>query len=123
MELAALGVYLLAGSALVALFLVLSRALGERHRERSTGEPYESGVAVTGSTRVPVSVRFYPVAMIFVIFDLEAAFLVAWAAGARGAGAAGAAAMAAFVVLLALALAYAVRAGALGAHRRAARPR
>ncbi|MFN3487112.1 MAG: NADH-quinone oxidoreductase subunit A, partial [Planctomycetota bacterium] len=78
MELAALGIHLLASSALVALFLGLSRALGERHRERVTGEPYESGVAVTGSTRVPVAVKFYPVAMVFVIFDLEAAFLVAW---------------------------------------------
>ena len=119
MELAALGIYLAAASALVGLFLVLSRVLGERHEARATGEPYESGVAPTGSTRVPFSVRFYPVAMIFVIFDLEAAFLVAWAAGAREAGAAGAAAMGVFVALLALALAYVVRAGALEAHRAA----
>lgn len=117
MELAALGIHLLASSALVALFLGLSRALGERHRERVTGEPYESGVAVTGSTRVPLGVKFYPVAMIFVIFDLEAAFLVAWAAGARRAGVAGAAAMGVFVALLALALVYVVRAGALEVHR------
>jgi len=59
--------------------LLLSFVLGQRHRERSTGRPYESGVEATGSARMRFDVKFYMVAMFFVIFDLEAVFVFSWA--------------------------------------------
>ena len=65
------------------------RCLGERHHERATGLPYESGVASTGSARLRFGVSFYLVAVFFVIFDLEAAFLFAWAVALREIGWAG----------------------------------
>jgi NADH:ubiquinone oxidoreductase subunit 3 (subunit A) len=67
----------------VAALGVLSYILGERHMERTTAEPYESGIAATGSTRVRVDVKYYLVAMFFVIFDLEAVFVFAWAISLR----------------------------------------
>ena len=102
--------------------LALSYLLGERHRERATGEPYESGMPPTGSARLRVSAKFYLVAMFFVIFDLEAIFLFAWAVTFRELGWAGYAVMVVFVFVLLVALIYLWRMGALdwGTERRRA---
>ena len=81
--------YAVVAFGLVAAILVLSSLLGQRHRERATGQPYESGIVPTGSARIRFPSHFYLVAMLFVIFDLEAVFLVAWAAAARDLRAAG----------------------------------
>ena len=102
--------------------LSLSYLLGERHRERATGEPYESGMPPTGSARLRVSAKFYLVAMFFVIFDLEAVFLFAWAVTFRELGWAGYGVMVIFVVVLLVVLIYLWRMGALdwGTERRRA---
>jgi NADH-quinone oxidoreductase subunit A len=93
--------------------LTLSYLLGERHRERATGEPYESGIPPTGSARLRVSAKFYLVAMFFVIFDLEAVFLFAWAVTFRELGWIGYLVMVFFVGVLLVALIYLWRMGAL----------
>lgn len=99
--------------ALVGGLLLLSHSLGPRHRERATGEPYESGIAPTGFARVRFSAQFYLVAVLFVIFDLEAVFIYAWAVAAREAGWAGYVEVLVFIVVLLVALAYLWRSGAL----------
>ena len=71
---------------IVGGMLGLSHLLGQRHQETSTGEPYESGNIPTGSARLRIPVKYYLVAVFFVIFDLEAAFLFAWAVAIREAG-------------------------------------
>ena len=78
-----LGVYFALALLLVAGMLVVSYLLGQRHHQRSTGAPYEGGILSEGSARVRLSAKFYLVAMFFVIFDLEAVFLFAWAVTAR----------------------------------------
>ncbi len=60
--------------------------LGERHREKQTDEPYESGIVSTGTARVRFDIKFYLIAMFFVIFDLEAVFIFAWAVSIRETG-------------------------------------
>jgi NADH-quinone oxidoreductase subunit A len=87
--------------------------LGQRHNERQTGLPYESGIASTGSTRVRFDVKFYLSAMFFVIFDLEVAFIVAWAVAARDLGWAGYIGALVFILILTIALIYEWRLGAL----------
>lgn len=106
-------VYAAAVIALVAGMIGLSSVLGERHRERATGEPYEGGILSTGDARVRLSVKFYLVAMFFVIFDLEAVFLFAWAVAARELGWAGYAEALVFIAILVAALAYLWRSGGL----------
>lgn len=64
---------------LLSSILVLSFFLGQRHKARAMGHPYESGVLETGSARLRFSAQFYLVAMLFVIFDIEAIFIVLWA--------------------------------------------
>jgi NADH-quinone oxidoreductase subunit A len=108
-----LAVYGAAAIVLVALILVVSWLLGERHQERATGEQYESGIAPTGSARVHFGSRYYLAALLFVIFDLEAAFLFAWAVAARELGRSGLWAVTGFTLVLLVALAYEWRAGAL----------
>ncbi len=117
--------YFLAVVFLVAALLGLSYVLGERHRDRMTHEPYESGILPTGSARLRISAKFYLVAMFFVIFDLEAVFIFAWAVALRDAGWAGYIEVLVFIAVLVLALAYLWRQGALdwGSGRRPAQRR
>ena len=108
-----MAVYFIAVVSLVAAMLGLSYFLGQRHRERSTNEPYESGIIPTGPSQARIHVRFYLVAMLFVIFDVEAVFVFAWAAALREAGWAGYIEMLIFIFILFAALFYLWRMGAL----------
>jgi NADH-quinone oxidoreductase subunit A len=98
---------------LVTAVMLGSYVLGQRHEDPSTGTPYESGIASEGSARVRFSARFYLIAMFFVIFDLEAVFLFAWAVAAREAGWAGYWEVLIFIGVLLAALAYLWGIGAL----------
>ena len=66
---------------LLTAIILLSYFLGQRHRERETNLPYEGGIKQTGSARLRFSAQFYLVAMLFVIFDVEAMFIMLWALG------------------------------------------
>lgn len=108
-----LAVYALAVLLLVGAMVGLSYVLGERHHDRATGEPYESGILTTGSARLRLKVNYYLVAMFFVIFDLEAAFIYAWAVAFRQLGWAGLAEITIFIGFLLAGLVYLWRVGAL----------
>ncbi|HET6363813.1 MAG: NADH-quinone oxidoreductase subunit A [Nitrospirota bacterium] len=108
-----LAVYFAAVVILVTLMITLSYVLGERHREKQTAEPYESGIVSTGTARMRFDIKFYLIAMFFVIFDLEAVFIFAWAVSIRETGWTGYAEMLVFIGILAAALAYLWRLGAL----------
>lgn len=66
---------------LLAAILTLSYILGQHHNDRATNRPYEGGIEQTGSARIRFSAQFYLVAMLFVIFDVEAVFIMLWALG------------------------------------------
>ena len=108
-----LAVFMLSVFGLAIFMLALSALLGERSREIATAEPYESGIVSTGSARVRFHAKFYLMAMFFVVFDLEAVFLYAYAVSFREVGWAGYFEMLVFVGVLALALFYLWRIGAL----------
>ncbi|MGH9401948.1 MAG: NADH-quinone oxidoreductase subunit A [Terriglobia bacterium] len=116
-----IGLYFILVVILIAVMLGLSHVLGERHSERATGEPYESGVVSEGSAHVRFSVRFYLVAMFFVVFDLESVFIFAWAVSAKESGWAGYFEILVFIGILVATLIYLWRLGALdfGPKRRA----
>lgn len=71
---------------LVGGMIVISYFLGERHNEKATSQPFESGVIPTGSARLHFPIHFYVVAMFFVVFDLEAVFVFTWAISIRETG-------------------------------------
>ena len=98
---------------LVAFMLALSAILGQQHKERATGEPYESGIVSTGSARMRFDAKFYLMAMFFVVFDLEAVFIFAWAVAVPELGWIGYAEIVIFIGILLVALIYLWRVGAL----------
>ena len=115
--------------ALIALFaggsVMASRMLGPKRPTGAKEGPYESGIAPRYQPAARFPVRFYLVAMIFIIFDIEVIFLYPWAVMYRQLGKFGLAEMAVFAVIVFVAFAYLVSNGALdwGPRRRAgARP-
>src|SRR3982750_788942 len=58
--------------------LLISFLLGKKVRNRVKDMPYECGITPTGSARERLSVKFYLVAMVFILFDIEAIFLYPW---------------------------------------------
>lgn len=50
-----------------------------RREEKDRNVPYESGVPVRGSTRVKTSIRFFKIALLFLLFDVESVYLLPWA--------------------------------------------
>jgi NADH-quinone oxidoreductase subunit A len=82
-------IYAIAVLFLVSIMISLSWILGERHKEKLTNEPYESGIPPTGDARLRFSSHFYLIAIFFVIFDLDAVFIMAWAISFREVGIAG----------------------------------
>src|SRR5690606_33097920 len=98
---------------LVCVMMRLSFVLGQRHRERATGEPYEGGILSTGSARLRFSSQFYLIAMLFVIFDVETIFIVSWAIAFPELGWYGYIGVVVFVILLFVVLIYEWRNGAL----------
>lgn len=117
MQLWPLVLYLGIVAIIVCAMLALSYVLGQRHNDRATGSPYECGILSQGSARVRFSVKFYLVAMFFVIFDLEAVFILAWAVAVRETGWAGYVEMLIFAGVLLATLTYLVRVGALDWNR------
>lgn len=99
--------------AVIAGMLLVSFLLGQRHAQPATGEPYESGIVSEGSAHVRFSAKFYLTAVFFVIFDLEAAFLFAWAVSALALGWPAFWETVVFVGILVAALIYLWRIGAL----------
>ena len=106
---------LYSGAVLVVIvgMLGLSFVLGQRHQDRTTGTPYESGIVSTGSARVRLSPTFFLIAIFFVVFDLESVFIVAWAVAARELGWLGYAEICVFIGVLFAALVYLWRERAL----------
>ena len=65
--------------ALAGLLLLASSAIGRHCPNRTKSQSYECGITPTGDAREPFSVKFYLVAILFILFDVEALFLYPWA--------------------------------------------
>jgi NADH-quinone oxidoreductase subunit A len=91
---------------IVGIMLGLSWVLGERHKEKLTDEPFESGIPPTGNARQRFSSHFYLIAIFFVIFDLDAVFVMTWAISFRELGIAGYIGILVFIGILIAVLIY-----------------
>ena len=78
-------IMLIIAAGMGAFFLSLNWILGRHQRNPAKLAPYESGVPLLDESRKRVNVRFYQIAMLFILFDIEAAFLYPWAVIYRGA--------------------------------------
>lgn len=96
-----------------AAFIILSLLLSNRRATAVKGIPYESGMPPLGTARERFSVKFYLVAMLFIVFDLEAVFMIPWAQAYRGLGLFGLVEMGVFMFILAVGYVYLWKRGAL----------
>lgn len=109
----AIAVYVFLTFAIIGVMLLGSWLLGGRAWGRAKNEAFESGVLGAGSTNLRMSAKFYLVAMFFVIFDLEAVFLFAWAISVRESGWPGFIEATIFIFILLASLVYLWRIGGL----------
>jgi NADH-quinone oxidoreductase subunit A len=101
------------GAGFALMSIVLSNVLGPRKPTPEKAAPYECGVPPVGDSRERQSVQFYLVAMIFLLFDIEIAFLYPWALALRDLGWTGFFQVLLFMVLLLFGYMYVWRKGAL----------
>ncbi|MDQ2725848.1 MAG: NADH-quinone oxidoreductase subunit A [Actinomycetota bacterium] len=111
------------GAAFAAGSFAASKLLGPSRPTGAKEGPYESGIASEGGESVRFPVRFFMVAMIFIIFDIEVVFLYPWAVDYHQLNLFGLGEMAAFALVVFISFAYLVSNGALdwGPRRRSAR--
>jgi NADH-quinone oxidoreductase subunit A len=95
------------------VFMLLSEWLGARRSTPGKVTTYESGMEPKGSARSRFSVKFYMVAMLFILFDIEIVFMYPWAIQLRELGFTGLLAMILFIVLLLAGYIYVIMKGAL----------
>lgn len=107
------GLFLIFGIILVAGAFIVSWLIRPRDPNQAKSAPYECGEAVKGTSWVQFNVRYYLIALIFVVFDVEVLFLVPWAVILRELGAVAFVEMVVFVAILTIGLVYAWKKGAL----------
>ena len=105
-EYAGLGLFLALGSGLVAIFIVLTMVLGPKLRFGAKTEPFECGESPVVSPYQRFSVKFYMVAVSFIIFDVEVVFLYPWAVVFGDLGWFGYISMLIFLAVISIGLAY-----------------
>src|SRR4026208_1027737 len=101
------------GAGFGAVMVGLSKLLGPRNPTPEKLAPYECGMPAVGDARERQSVKFYLVAMIFLLFDIEVAFLYPWAVALRDLGWSGFVQVVLFMTLLLAGYVYVWRKGAL----------
>ena len=93
--------------------VVLSQVLSPLRPTPAKSSPYESGITPLGNTRERFSVKFYMIAILFIVFDLETIFLIPWGVLFRDLGLFGLIEMFVFMIILLVGLIYAWKKGAL----------
>ena len=98
---------------LIGGMIAVSYLLGEHHKRPAKDEPYESGIKPTGSARLRYGIRYYLVGIFFILFDIEAAIVYAWAVAFRETGWTGYIEVTVFIITLAMGLVYIWKLGGL----------
>lgn len=105
--------FILVGSLVGIGPLVLGYILGPNRPDEAKNSPYECGFEAFEDARMKFDVRYYLVAILFILFDLELAFLLPWAVALGDVGLAGFVAVLIFLVVLVVGFAYEWKKGAL----------
>ncbi len=108
-----IGLSIVVAGAMVAVSSLISKVLRLNKPNPAKQQPYECGMTPIGGARVRFSIKFYLIAMLFILFDVEAIFLYPWAVVHRQLGLFGLIEMAIFVTILAVGYIYIWKRGAL----------
>lgn len=105
--------FIVVGVAVGVLPQLLGRVIGPHRPDPQKSSPYECGFEAFGDARMKFGIRYYLVAILFIVFDLEVVFFFPWAAAYREIGLAGFWAGLAFLAVLTVGLAYEWKKGAM----------
>jgi NADH-quinone oxidoreductase subunit A len=105
------GIMFAVGVVMAVAFIFISHVLSPKSTNPNKGLPYECGVVPKSDARAPFNVHFYLVAVLFVLFDLEAVFIYPWAVSLRTLGTTGLVEMFVFIAVLLVGLVYAWKKG------------
>ena len=92
-------------------FILMSEFVGAKRRTKEKETTYESGMIPIGSARERFSIKFYLVAVSFIVFDIEVVFMYPWAVQVRELGLTGLVAMSVFIFILLAGLYYEIKKG------------
>ncbi|MDJ0833045.1 MAG: NADH-quinone oxidoreductase subunit A [Gammaproteobacteria bacterium] len=106
-------IFLLVTAVMGSVFIILGKLLGPSRPDAEKNSPYECGFEAFEDSRMKFDVRYYLVAILFIIFDLEIAFLFPWAIVLDEIGVFGLLAMAVFLAVLVIGFIYEWKKGAL----------
>jgi NADH-quinone oxidoreductase subunit A len=99
------------GAVMAIVFVSLSHLLSPKSTNPSKGEPYECGIVTKSDARAPFNIHYYLVAVLFVLFDLEAVFIYPWAITLRSLGTPALVEMFVFIAILLVGYFYAWKKG------------
>lgn len=97
----------------VIVTMVVTHLIGPKRKTADKLTPFESGIEVKGNARQPFSIKYFLVAILFVLFDIEVIFMYPWAVNFREFGVTGMIEMFIFMGTLLLGLIYIIKKGAL----------
>ena len=105
------GLMLAIGAAMAILFVSISHLISPKSKNPNKDQPYECGVVPEADARAPMNVHYYLVAVLFVLFDLEAVFIYPWAISLRELGTGALVEMFVFIAILLVGYFYAWKKG------------
>jgi NADH-quinone oxidoreductase subunit A len=109
----AIGILILLTTGVALIAIALGMLFGPKHQSTRKAAPYESGMTPLGPGTRRVPVRFYLVAVLFILFDIEVVFFLPWAVAFRQLGLFGLVEMIVFIIILLVGYVYAWKKGAL----------
>ncbi len=103
----------IAAMAFIVLSMIATHALGPKKQSKIKQDAFECGIESQGDARTPFSIKYFLIAILFVLFDVEVIFMYPWAVNFKTLGIAGLIEMFMFMGFLVLGLIYIIRKGAL----------
>jgi NADH-quinone oxidoreductase subunit A len=93
--------------------MFVTHKIGPKRATKDKLTPFESGIEVVGNARTPISIKYFLVAILFVLFDVEVIFMYPWAVNFKALGGSGMVEMFIFMATLLLGFIYIIKKGAL----------
>lgn len=103
----------IAAAGFVSVSIFLTHLLGPKNKTAVKSEAFECGVEAQGDARTPFSIKYFLIAILFVLFDVEVIFMYPWAVNFKTLGIMGLIEMFTFMAFVVLGLVYIIRKGAL----------
>lgn len=100
-------------AAFIVVTMIVTHRIGPIRKSKKKDDPFECGIEVVGDARTPISVKYFLVAILFVLFDVEVIFMYPWAVNFKKLGMLGFVEMILFMALLLAGFYYIIRKGVL----------